>query len=259
MITSLQNPTVKQIIRLKTSKGRKKTNQFIVEGLKSISELDENWQVDYLIYTEDGEEQVHKELAGFHPEREDMLVSEQVFKAMTDTVTPQGYLAVVQQRYWELHDIIHMDKPFFVLLDQLQDPGNIGTIIRTADAAGADAVILAHGSADIYNPKIVRSTMGSLFHLPVINKVDMSETIQNLKDKEIGVYAAHLKGATYPYELDLTGGVALLIGNEGNGLSQEIADKATNYVKVPMLGKAESLNAAIAASILAYEVVRQRI
>lgn len=259
MITSLQNNYIKQIASLKSAKGRKKTGLFIVEGIKAIREIGSKWQLDSLIYTENSEAIVEEELHDFHPVSKRLLVADKVFEYLTDTVTPQGILAVVHQKVWDIKETLHNEAPFLILLDQLQDPGNLGTIIRTADAAGADGVILSSNSVDVYNPKIVRATMGSLFHLPVISKVDIKETIEALQQHHIGVYAAHLKGASYPYEVDFNKGTAILIGNEGKGLDNEIADLADQYIKLPMLGSAESLNAAVAASILTYEVVRQRL
>ncbi|WP_105618262.1 TrmH family RNA methyltransferase [Vallitalea okinawensis] len=259
MITSLQNNYIKQVASLKSAKGRKKTGLFIVEGIKAIREIDTSWQLDSLIYTENCDGMVKEELQDFHSKSKRILVGDKVFEYLTDTVTPQGILAVVHQKEWDVKDTLNNQSPFLILLDQLQDPGNLGTIIRTADAAGADGVILSSNSVDVYNPKIVRATMGSLFHLPVISKVDIKKTIETLQQYEIGVYAAHLKGASYPYEVDFKKGTAILIGNEGKGLDNEIADLSNQYIKLPMPGSAESLNAAVAASILTYEVVRQRL
>lgn len=258
MITSLQNSYVKTVASLSTAKGRKKSGMFIVEGLKSIMELGEEWSIDGILYTEDVEKST--DLTPYKVRaKKDLLVDEKVMKHLSDTMTPQGIIAVVENKTWQLGSLLTKKYPFLILLEEVQDPGNLGTIIRTADAAGADGVILSKGCADLYNPKVIRSTMGSLFHLPVVVKQDLIEIIPRLQGEGVKVYAAHLEGATYPYSLDFKEGTALLIGNEGSGLTKEIADLAHAYVKLPMEGRAESLNASVAASILAYEVLRQRL
>lgn len=259
MITSVQNGMIKDIVALKSAKGRKKQQRFFVEGIKTLEELDDSWQVPYVLQSEDNEDELSREFKEAHSEYQHTMVSAQVFKHISDTVTPQGILAVVEQKQYSYMDLVEEENPFFILLEKVQDPGNIGTIIRTADAAGATGVLISEDSADIYNPKIVRATMGSLFHLPVVQKVKLEQVIETLKDKGIGVYAAHLKGSEYPYAMDFSKGTALLIGNEGKGLTEDMANLASHYVKLPMLGQAESLNAAVAASILSYEVVRQRL
>lgn len=258
MLTSLQNSYIKKIMSLRTSKGRKKTGLFILEGIKSIKEIDDQWKVESILYTEGYLLKNQDVIKDLEKKYNMLLVHDKVFDQLSDTTTPQGIMAVVEQRNVDMNEILNKDNTFLVLIDSLQDPGNVGTIIRTADAAGAHGILLSTNSVDIYNPKIVRAAMGSLFHLPVVTKCDMEKVIPSLRQKNIKVYAAHLEGARYPYEEDMTKGTAILIGNEGSGLSDNIAKLADTYIKLPMLGKAESLNAAVAASILTYEVVRQR-
>ena len=139
------------------------------------------------------------------------------------------------------------------------DPGNLGTVIRTADACGADAVFLSKGSVDLYNPKVLRATMGSLFHVPVFQNIDLHALSEKMQAKQIPLYAAHLKGDRYPYALPLQDACAFLIGNEARGLSEDAAALCDAWVKIPMPGQAESLNASVAAGVLLYEVVRQRL
>lgn len=145
-----------------------------------------------------------------------------------------------------------------MVLDNLQDPGNLGTIVRTAEGAGVDAVFLSKESVDIYNPKTIRSTMGSIYRMPVVYVEDLLELLNTFRKKGIKSYAAHLEGKNSYDKEDYKGGTAILIGNEGNGLRDEVADSADVWVQIPMQGKVESLNAAIAASILMFEVYRQR-
>ena len=145
-----------------------------------------------------------------------------------------------------------------LVLDNLQDPGNLGTIFRTAEAAGVTGIILSKDSVDIYNPKVIRSTMGAIFRMPFVYVEKLTDTIEELKAHQIQVYAAHLEGKNAYDEENYLNGTAYLIGNEGNGLRQEVADCADTWIRIPMLGQAESLNAAVAASILMFEAARQR-
>ena len=150
------------------------------------------------------------------------------------------------------------DKPHIVVLDRLQDPGNLGTIFRTAEGAGVTGIIMDRECVDIYNPKTIRSTMGSIYRMPFCYAANLADAISFLKERGIRTYAAHLEGARDYDEEDYCRPCAFLIGNEGNGLTKEIADLADNYIKIPMKGQVESLNAAIAASVLMFEAARQR-
>lgn len=186
------------------------------------------------------------------------IVSDQVFKKISDTVTPQGIVAVVKQKSYRIDYIIekrNKEKSCIVVLDRLQDPGNMGTIVRTGEAAGISGIIMSKDSADIYNPKVIRSTMGSIFRVPFAIVDDLAAAVDTLKDNGITTYAAHLKGELYNSG-SLTKDCALLIGNEARGLSEEISAKADKLIKIPMHGKVESLNAAVATAILMYEAAR---
>lgn len=154
--------------------------------------------------------------------------------------------------------LLQKDRPLLVLLEDLQDPGNLGTILRTGEGAGITGVIMSKKTVDIYNPKTIRSTMGSIYRVPFLYVEDMEGTIRILREKGIRVYAAHLRGQDYYSGFSFVEGTAFLIGNEGNGLRRETADLADCYLKIPMEGQVESLNAAIAASLLVYEAHRQR-
>ena len=185
-------------------------------------------------------------------------VNQALFKRLGDTETPQGILAIVRRKKWDVREVLGKESPLFVVLEDLQDPGNVGTILRTADAAGAAAVFVSKGTADLYSPKVVRSSMGSLLHLPVLSFPTVGELAPVLQKKGVRLIAAHLKGEKTPWETDLTGSLAILIGNEGAGLSEEAAKMADSLVKIPMPGQAESLNAAVAAGMMLYESIRQR-
>ena len=191
--------------------------------------------------------------------RDYYIVADSVFKNMSDTVTPQGILAIVKQKEYSLEDIINNGKDkVFIVLESIQDPGNLGTIVRTAEGAGVAEIIMNKETVDIYNSKVIRSTMGSVYRVPFMVTENLSETIDELKKNKVTVFAAHLKGDEYYAQNLYEGSVAFLIGNEGNGLSDEIAKKADKYVKIPMDGMVESLNASVAAAVLMYEAKRQK-
>ena len=184
-------------------------------------------------------------------------VSEQVFQKMSDTKTPQGILAVLAQQKYEREELLGVS-PLLLLLEDIQDPGNLGTILRTAEGAGASGVILSPGCADIYQPKTVRSTMGSLFRVPFYQSMELYREITFLRERDVRVYAAYLEGSERYDAVSYVGGSAFLIGNEGNGLNRETAMAADGKVRIPMAGKLESLNAGVSAALLLYEAARQR-
>lgn len=187
------------------------------------------------------------------------VVSEEVFAKMSDTQTPQGILCVLKQLQYNLRDMIQNGKtPFFLVLENLQDPGNLGTMIRTGEGAGVSGVIMSRETVDIYNPKTIRATMGSIYRVPFFYAENLHETIGQMQESGIHVYAAHLKGTKNYDAYDYGKPTAFLIGNEGNGLTDETAALADTYIRIPMEGQLESLNAAVAAAILMYEGARQR-
>ena len=185
-------------------------------------------------------------------------VTDEVMRAMSDTQTPQGILALCRQFSYQLSDILGGSQMHLAVLETIQDPGNLGTILRAGEGAGITGVIMNRTTADIYNPKVIRSTMGSIYRVPFLYTDDLQETIRQVKKAGVRLFAAHLKGERSYDQEDYTGNTGFLIGNEANGLSAETADMADCYIKIPMLGKVESLNAAVAASILMYETARQR-
>ena len=261
MITSLTNDTVKYVEKLKKKASfRREEGCFVVEGIRMIREAPEA-ERKCLFLTEAA-------LAEY-PELEHWCdrvetVSDPVLRKLSDTETPQGMLAVV--RFLKETETAGDREPspvssgkatLYLILDGLQDPGNVGTLIRTAEAVGATAVLLSKGSADPYSPKVVRSTMGTIFRVPVRVVEDLPAEIEALKKTGVIVYGTHLSGTDF-YQADLTGPIAFLIGNEGNGLSEEVAATADRLLRIPMEGKVESLNAAVSGSVVAYEAYRQR-
>jgi len=187
------------------------------------------------------------------------IVTDQCMNKMSDTDNPQGILAVVKQNRYTLPDLLGdgTKKPMIFVMDHLQDPGNMGTIIRMAEGAGATGILIGNNSADIYNPKVVRSTMGSIFRVPIMITEDLSSDLRMLKQAGITLYATHLSGKDI-YDEDFREPLAFLIGNEGAGLSDGITALADKMIRIPMEGKVESLNAAVSATVVGYETARQR-
>ncbi|MFQ7155193.1 MAG: TrmH family RNA methyltransferase [Merdimonas faecis] len=260
MITSTSNAKIKRIVQLrKKKKARDAEGVFLVEGIRMFREIPEKLLQEIYI-SESCEGKEGKEIrrrasaCGIRPE----LVSDGVFAYLSDTQTPQGILCVVGQLSYSLEEVADASCPHMLVLDRLQDPGNVGTILRTAEGAGVTGILLDGECADIYNPKTIRSTMGSVFRMPFYYIQDLEEGIRYLKKRGICTYAAHLEGKRAYDEEDYRKPCAFLIGNEGNGLRPEIADLADTYIRIPMAGEVESLNAAIASAVLMFEAGRQR-
>lgn len=186
------------------------------------------------------------------------IVSDSVFKSVSDTQTPQGIMAVVAMPEYSLEQLVNGDKTHLLILESIQDPGNLGTMVRTGEGAGITGIIMNKTTVDLFNPKTIRSTMGSIYRVPFLVAEDLSQTLEQLKGQGISLYAAHLKGVNSYDEENYTKACGFLIGNEGNGLTDEIANLANTYIKIPMEGQVESLNAAISATLLMYEANRQR-
>lgn len=246
-IQSAQNPQVKQWKKLAMKKERERTGLFIAEGFHLVEEALKNPGTVSEIVIAEGTD---------IPPRLDYrdipitAVPKDIFKTLSETESPQGIMAICRQ------NSDHMaleDAKTFLLLDAVQDPGNLGTMIRTADAAGIDAIITGTGSVDIYNPKVLRSAQGSHFHLPVVPG-DLGEWIPRLMEKGVPVYGTALEGAKDYREVSPAGNFALLVGNEGSGVSKEFLAKTTENLYVPIFGKSESLNVAIAAGVLLYHL-----
>lgn len=262
MISSTTNKQIKYVSALvKKAKTRREEDLFVAEGLRMCAEIPKD-RIHTLYMSESfakGKEANALKNGVRHVE----LVSDEVFRAMSDTQSPQGVLALVRQYHYELDDVTktraESGKPaLLMVLEHLQDPGNLGTILRAGEGAGITGLIMSRDTVDLYNPKVIRSTMGSVFRVPFYYTDDLEQTVLDLKARGIRVFAAHLAGKNNYEQEDYTGNTAFLIGNEGNGLTEKLSNLADTWVKIPMAGKVESLNAAIAASILMFETARQR-
>ncbi len=263
MITSTGNNHVRAVSSLvKKAKARREQGLFIVEGAKMFSELPKEKLKE--TYVSESFLRQHGEkaelLKGIHYEE----VSDDVMKYMSDTQTPQGILAVAEQFYHTLEEVLETGgekrgkAAHLMILETIQDPGNLGTILRAGEGAGITGVVMNSATADIYNPKVIRSTMGSIYRVPFVYVDDLGKALVLIKSKGIRLYAAHLKGTGNYEDEDYRKDTGFLIGNEANGLTEETAAMADCYVKIPMAGKVESLNAAVAASVLMFEAARQR-
>ena len=260
MITSTSNARVKRLVNLKKKKkARDEERVFLVEGIRMFREvptdqLEEVYVSESFYKKEKDTVEAVLQGTGIRPEE----LSDTVYAYASDTKTPQGVLCVVRQMEYPLEKVITGQCPMIMVLEHLQDPGNLGTILRTAEGAGVTGIVMDRECVDIYNPKTIRSTMGSIYRMPFCYVEDLKAAIGSLKEAGIGVYAAHLDGRHDYDEEDYGRPCAFLIGNEGNSLSQETAELADIYIKIPMEGQVESLNAAIAASVLMFEAGRQR-
>ena len=256
MITAASNQRVKNLINLiQKAKARREQDVFITEGIKMFLEADPDKIKEVYVsqsFYEKGFAREKIEQCNYE------ILSDELFKKVSDTQTPQGILCVMRQYHYELEDLFLKENPLFLILEDIQDPGNLGTMVRTAEGAGVDGIIMTKGTVDIYNPKTIRSTMGSVYRMPFLYTGDLLDLMKELQEKGVKIYAAHLQGRQFYHEMDFKGATAFLIGNEGNGLKDETADTADFYMKIPMQGQVESLNAAVASVILMYEAARQR-
>lgn len=277
IISSKDNKKIKYLRSLlEKGSARKKNRQFIVEGIKLVDEALVYGKVCEIILSESLYKEIisggliknalladnGKNLIAYVNEANSTtVVSDAVFKTVSETINPQGVVAIVTMPEYEILNEGFLTQTYnktgkikLLILEDTADPGNLGTIMRTAEAAGVTGVIMGRGTVDIFNPKAVRSTMGSIFRLPFIYVEDVRETIRELKKYGISFYAAHLKGKQSYKDVKYSDKAGILIGNEARGLSPETAELADIYVIIPMQGKVESLNAAVAAALMMYEI-----
>ena len=262
MITSYGNQFVREVIQLnQKAKVRDRQDLFVAEGIKMFAEAPTE-RIHRVFIAQRAETELGiaygDKLAALPVE----IVADDVFDKMSDTKTPQGILCLVRQFHYKIGDMLaalnDKKRALFIVLEDLQDPGNLGTVFRTGEGAGVDGIVMSSRTVDVYNPKVIRSTMGSVYRVPFLYTDDLCAAIRALQKCDIGVYAAHLGGGKFYDEYDYCGGTAFLVGNEGNGLRKETAACADGLIRIPMEGSVESLNAAVASSILLYEAYRQR-
>ncbi len=262
MITSTSNQTIKNLSKLvKMAKERKKQDVFVVEGVRMFVEIPQELHVKTFA-TESFYEKNQELFQGLSYE----LVADHIMESVSDTKTPQGVVSIVKRKHYSVEDVcgnspymsaIGVENPLVMALENIQDPGNLGTILRTAEGAGVTGILMSRDTVDIYNPKVVRSTMGSIFRIPFCYVENLTTCIAELNEKGYSTYSAHLQGKTF-YDYDYRDSTIFCIGNEGNGLTEELSDTTKSKIKIPMMGQVESLNAATASTVLMYEAMRQR-
>lgn len=260
MITSHANKGVREAAQLnRQAKARREQGLFVAEGVKMFLEAPMGRIVKTYVsesFLPQASAACRDKLAALKQSYE--TVSDEVFGKMSDTKTPQGILCLVRQVSYSLETMLGVKRPLLVLLEDIQDPGNLGTIFRAGEGAGVTGIIMSGNTVDLYNPKTIRSTMGSVYRMPFLYVPDLEAAIGLLQDAGVAVYAAHPQNAGDYDCRSYLEGTAFLIGNEGNGLRESTRKKADASVSIPMAGQVESLNAAMAASILMYEAARQR-
>lgn len=259
VITSKDNEIVKNIKKLKDKKYRDEAGLYVIEGIKIIEEaIEEKAHIKRIVICEecleagDIEQKLLYEIAKY----DCIYVSKKVFNFLTDVIAPQGILAVVEKP--NPNTKIKYDQDIILVLDGIQDPGNLGTILRTADSVNLKQIIVTKNTADCYNPKVVRSTMGAIFRVGVIETDDLVKTLKEIKKNKFEIIVTSLDTDESVYDVKYNKKV-IVIGNEANGVTKEVQEIADKKVKIPMLGKTESLNASVATGIMLYEYVRQKI
>ena len=258
VITSKDNEIIKNIKKLKEKKYRDQTGEYIIEGIKLVEEaIIENVKISKIVVCEDCETDgsIPKDLMYEIAKYNCIYVSKKIFESISDVNTPQGILAVIEK--YQLEEKISYNEDILVVLDGVQDPGNLGTILRTVDSVNLKQIILSPKCADPYNPKVVRSSMGAIFRLNIIETKNIIETLKEIKKNKYKIMATSLETNESIYTVDYNK-KAIIIGNEANGVSKEVLETANEKIKIPMLGKTESLNAAVATGIILYEYVRRK-
>ena len=251
-IESKNNNLFKEIKKLKEKKHRIKSNKYLIEGLRFVEEaIKSNVSIDSIIFTESFKEKNPELFLKINENIKLIQMNEALLKQLCSTENPQGIVGVINMQNKELKS-----GELVVLVDKVQDPGNMGTIIRTAHAAGAAGIVMTKGTVDIYNDKTLRSTMGSIFYIPIVED-DSLDFVKSLKKEGYKLVVSSLQGKNNFFEENLQGKVMIAVGNEGNGVSDKVYDIADIKVKIPMPGEAESLNVAVATSIMIYEKIRQ--
>lgn len=252
---------LKNILKLKQKKYRIKEDRFILEGIRNVEEiLQSGLKIFSVLYTEKLLQnkrglELYKSVEKQNIER--IKVTDNELENISHITTPQGILAICQKFHHDFDGLIGGKVKSLVILDAIQDPGNLGTIIRTADAAGVSGIVVGKGTVDFYNPKVLSSAMGSLLHLPIVKTDDLVSAVKQLKQKGIRILACDVHanknyaGVNYDYP------IGIIFGNEGAGLSKEIIDLTDEMLKIPIIGRAESLNVGIACGIVLYKMIEK--
>lgn len=260
IIRSKDNKFLKHGKKLNIRKFRQEDNEFLIEGLRFVEEaVAADAHIKYCLLSESLKGDRASQLMDNMKNKNISvyMVEDELIDEICDTKTPQGIAAVVERHELSLDDIISRGT-FLLIVDRIQDPGNLGTIIRTAHAAGVSGIVISNGTVDPYSPKVLRSTMGSIFNVPLTEFHDLSEVIGKIKGLGFKVYASSLNGSLPYYSETYSPKTAIIVGNEANGIDSEVIGQSDSLIKIPMPGGSESLNASVACGILLFEVVKQR-
>lgn len=251
-ITSISNNIIKEVLSLQNKKFRDELGLFVVEGKKQIDEIPVDWNIKYFVAVKDFENKIlNKDKVYF--------VSDKIFRKISSTVTPQGIMAVVEQKKFDINSITNIKDGLFVILDCLQDPGNLGTIIRSSVAFGANGIFISRNSVDVYSSKVIRSAMGAIFKIPIITECNVKEILKFLKSKNITIYSLDLAAQNYISETNFKNSSAIIVGNESTGIEKDIISTADKRIKIKMVKNVDSLNASVACSVALYEISKQRL
>lgn len=259
VISSKDNDLIKHIKKLKDKKYRDESNEYIIEGVKLIEEaVKENAKIKKILICEDTTRTyeiptyIMYEIAKY----ECIYVTNKIFALITQVTNPQGIMAVIEKKAIETQ--IDYTQDIIVALDDVQDPGNLGTILRTVDSVGLNQIIVSKGTADAFNSKVVRSTMGAIFRIKIIEVENLAQAIKEMRRHRFKLMVTSLQTENSIYDINFNKKI-IVIGNEANGVSKEIQEMADEKAKIPMLGNTESLNASVAAGVVLYEYVRQKV
>ena len=251
VISSKENELIKHIKKLKDKKERDLSNEYLIEGVKLIKEaIQEKAKIKQIIVCDECEKlgTISQELTYEIAKYDCIYVTKKIYSYITEVKTPQGILAIIEKQGNEKN----------IALDGIQDPGNLGTILRTVDSVGLTQILVSKDTADCYNPKVVRSTMGAIFRVKVIECENLEDTLKEIKKHKFSIITTSLQTKNSIYDIKYRKDV-IVIGNEANGISENIQKLADKKLKIPMIGKTESLNASVATGIILYEYVRQNI
>ncbi len=259
-IISLKNPTIKEILKIKERRYKDKDKLFLIEGIHLIEmALDSSFEIKMVFFSEsfknktEGQRLLRKLIKR---NTELIQISDEINIRLSDTESPQGVLALLSFKTYRLQDIQFKGNSFIVVCDGIQDPGNLGTIIRASDAACVDAVVILPNTCDVFMHKTLRATAGSIFNIPIVHS-DLESLLEYLRLRGITLYSTDIRAERLIYETDFNKPIAIAFGNEARGVSETLR-KMSDLIKIPIIGKAESLNVAMAASVCLYEIVRQR-
>lgn len=259
---TLSKEKAKKIAQLRTKKGRKSQKRFLIEGVRLCEEAVKSaWEIQSLLYTGDAQENPRVKTILRNAEKREIELFQMkidVLNRLSDTVTSQGIVGIAKMSDFTPDQLLQKRPEFILALDSIKDPGNMGTLIRTADAFGVDGVILSKDCVDLFNPKVVRSTMGSIFHLPILREIDLRNFLSDLKKKNFKIVLTELEKGETLNGLDRMQKICLVVGSEPEGVSQNLIRIADHLVKIPIQGKAESLNVAVACGILLHEMTKKR-